>query len=351
MYDPFDSRPIAAPEHVVLWSMKPPRPRYWLHLLLLLLTVATTTIVGSRLHYNFLHDLPIFGSGIGPEADAFPVRWVWRHPHELVHGLPFSLCLLVFFLAHESGHYVYCLKHRINATLPFFLPFPSLIGTLGAVIRIRSPFHSRRALFNVGVAGPIAGMCVALPMTVAGLVLSKPMVPSAVDQDVVFGTPLTVTGLYHLMPGLHLPATLAQIQPHPVLLAAWVGLFATALNLIPGGQLDGGHILYGVRPTGHRRATRLVALMLLLLGIFAWVGWVLWGALLLTPLFRHPDVPEEPGLTRRQRGTAALAFLLLVLTFQPAPFQHESAVEVVTGKSAMDLYHHWQQTHRGRPKG
>ncbi len=320
-----------------LESLSPPvhvgssaaRPRFWLHLLLLLLTLVTSTIVGARLNYNFLHDLPIFGSGTGADADAFPLRWIAAHPQEIVHGLPFSLCLLAFFLAHEFGHYAYCLKHKVDASLPFFLPFPTIIGTLGAVIRIRSPFRDRRILFDIGVAGPIAGMCVAVPLTFAGLLLSKPILPSAIDPDVVFGTPLAVTIARGMMLHSYLPRTLAAIQPHPLLVAGWVGLFATALNLIPGGQLDGGHILYAVRPSLHRTTSRLVAAMLVFLGIFAWVGWLVWGVVLLLPFFRHPHVPEMAGLTRTQKWIAVLAVILFALTFNPTPFHGSSAIELL----------------------
>jgi Zn-dependent protease len=309
------------------------RPRYWLHLLLLLFTLLTTTIVGARLNYNFVHDLPIFGSGEGADADAFPMRWVLQHPHELEHGIPFSLCLLAFFMAHEMGHYAYCRRHRVNASLPYFIPFPTLIGTFGAVIRIRAPFRSRRILFDIGVAGPIAGMLVAVPLVAIGLLLSKAILPSAIDKDVIFGTPLVVSLLAQWMPGLHVPAQLASVQPHPVLLAGWVGVFATALNLVPGGQLDGGHILYSVSPRVHAALSRLVAVGLLLLGMFAWVGWVIWGLVLLLPWFRHPYVEGYPPLSRTQKWVAVLALVLFLLTFNPVPF-HQS--------SAWDIYRQWR---------
>lgn len=313
----------------LLFRAAAPRPRYGVHLLLLLLTLATSTMVGARLNYNFIHDLPIFGSGVGPSADAFPLRWVMRNPRELAHGLPFSFALLAFFLAHEMGHYLYCRKHRVDATLPFFLPFPTLIGMVGAVIKIRAPFRSRKVLFDIGVAGPLAGMCVALPLVMAGLVLSKPMLPSAFDPDTIFGTPLAVSLLRWLLPASHLPHLLAYIQPHPILLAGWVGIFATALNLIPGGQLDGGHILYAVRPAIHRVISPLIAVSLILLGAFAWSGWLLWGAILFLPFFRHPHVPEQPALSPAQTWVAVLALLLFVLTFNPAPFQHQSGIDIL----------------------
>jgi membrane-associated protease RseP (regulator of RpoE activity) len=320
-HDPFAPMPEqASPQR---------HPRYWLHWLLLLLALLSSTMVGARLNYNFVHELPIFGGGDGPDGDAFPFRWAFQHPSQLVHGLPFSLCLMAFFLAHEMGHYLYCRKHRVAATLPFFLPFPSLIGTLGAVIRIKAPFRDRRVLFDIGVAGPLAGMVVAIPLVFVGLLLSKPLAPSAFDSDVIFGTPLGIALIRALMLHSQLPHALAMIEPHPVLVAGWVGLFATALNLIPGGQLDGGHILYALAPRWQRTFTRFVSAALLFLGYFVWAGWILWGLILLLPLFRHPYVPEMMPLSRKQKWVAVLALLIFVLTFQFAPFQHESVPELI----------------------
>ena len=300
----------------------PPAARYWLHILLFALAFLSSTIVGARLHYNFQHDLPIFGAGEGPAGDAYPLRWVLRNPGELLHGVPFSLCLLAFFLAHEFGHYAYCRKHGVDATLPFFLPFPTLIGMLGAVIKIRAPFRNRRALFDIGVAGPIAGMCVALPLVTVGLMWSKPLMASAYDENLIFGTPLLMRLLMHHRVGL------SQIQPHPLLVAGWVGSFATALNLLPSGQLDGGHILYALTPGLQRTLSLVTAVVLVGLGLFCWTGWLVWGAILLLPFFRHPVVPRAPGLSRAQGWVAVLALVIFVLTFHPAPFQGQSAVQL-----------------------
>ena len=175
------SQPIGytfqVPTHPAAYVVTRQRTRpYWLHLLLLLLTMLTTLIVGAQIGDNFLRGLPAFTLGDG-FLPLFHPQWIWEHPIRLLLGVPFSTTLMAILLAHEFGHFFLCEKYGINATLPFFIPAPTLIGTLGAFIRIKSPIHSRRALFDVGVAGPIAGFVVALPLLLVGLALSKPLVP------------------------------------------------------------------------------------------------------------------------------------------------------------------------------
>jgi len=158
-----------APPIQVLYVPRP-RQRYWLHVLLLLVTVFTTLVVGSRMEYNFQHGRPAF---LLEDTDSFfPVRWALEQPSRLLWGLPFASTLMLILLAHEMGHYLYCVYYGVNATLPFFIPAPTLIGTLGAFIRIRSPIRSRTALFDIGVAGPIAGFVVATAVLIFALPLS-----------------------------------------------------------------------------------------------------------------------------------------------------------------------------------
>src|SRR5208283_5158764 len=178
--------------------------RYWLHLLLLLLTFGTTLVVGARLQYNFTHDLPAFG--LDSFSDLFPVMWIWQKPARLALGIPFSFTLIGILLAHEFGHFWLCERNRVYATLPYFIPAPTLIGTFGALIRIKSPIRSRQALFDIGIAGPIAGFLVALPVLCWGLALSKPMPPGLSSSGLEFGYPL-IFGLFHHV--------LAAVMPHP----------------------------------------------------------------------------------------------------------------------------------------
>src|SRR5438270_1785549 len=172
--------------HVIL----PPRRRYWLHLLLFVATIFTTLVVGARLQYNFAHSLPQFHS----DADLFPLSWALQNPENLVLGIPFSVTLLGILLAHEMGHFVLAQRNHVYATLPFFLPAPTLIGTMGAFIRIRSPIRSRAALFDIGIAGPIAGFVVAVPVLMASLLLSRPLTSEPGQSIVNLGYPVVFHG-------------------------------------------------------------------------------------------------------------------------------------------------------------
>jgi membrane-associated protease RseP (regulator of RpoE activity) len=295
------------------------RQRYWLHILLFLLTVFTTLMVGTQLERNFQHGLPIFtlGDGLIP---LFPIKFVMQQPSRLLMGIPFSFTLLTILLAHEMGHFIYCLRYNVYATLPFFIPAPTLIGTMGAFIRIKSPIRSRTALFDIGIAGPMAGFVVAFFVMLLALMMSKPMPPGVGQGDIVLGFPLIFRFAYWLimgggMPGMSLESTLL----HPTAVAAWVGMFATALNLLPGGQLDGGHIVYAIFPRLHRHVSRLTVGALLPMGLF-WPGWWVWALLLTISGMRHPNVAPWPKPSYQRRLLAVVALVMLVITVTPVPF-------------------------------
>jgi membrane-associated protease RseP (regulator of RpoE activity) len=267
--------------------------------------------------WNFRRGIPVFAS-----ADDFvPLFWIFDHPRELAGGASFSFTLLSILLAHELGHWMLCARHRIVASWPYLLPAPTLSGTAGAVIRIRFGIPSPDALMDVGIAGPIAGFVVAIPATVLGLLLSKAATGPAQPVLIRLNAPLAMQLLYAPL-RLLLPAAppIEDLIWHPVLVAAWVGLFITSLNLIPAGQLDGGHILYALSPRWHRWMTIAVPLLLLLAGITLWIGWLLWGMILLIPAMRHPHVGRTPELSGNRRIFAWIALLMLALTFLPAPF-------------------------------
>jgi len=300
-----------------VWVIPPPRQRLWLHVVLLFATFLSTLVVGARMQFNFIHHQPVFSLN-DDSLSLFPVSWILHQPSNLLLGIPFSLTLMFILLAHEMGHYLYARHYRVYATLPFFVPFPSLIGTLGAFIRIKSPIPSRAALFDIGIAGPIAGFIPACGALLLGLSLSHPLIGPE-GSYIQLGSPL----VFHLAARLlHIGVPLSTLSLHPVAVAAWVGMFATALNLLPGGQLDGGHILFSVAPQLHRWVSILTIFVLIPFGKFLWTGWFLW-AVFLAMTARHPNVSPYPPVSGRRRGVALFGLLMLVLTFMPVPLtQH-----------------------------
>lgn len=324
--------------------LHPPKRRYWLHALLLLATVFTTLCMGARMQESFNHNLGLFSQ----DLDYWPWQWALQSWDHLKLGIPYSLCLLGILLAHELGHYVYCVLRRVFATLPFFIPAPTLIGTLGAFIRIRSPIRSRADLFDIGIAGPIAGFIVAVPVLIFGLLASKPLTGEAAahaasGNTLVVGFPLIFKLAHWAIAAFGSQATVAQapmsgLYIHPVAMAAWVGMFATALNLLPGGQLDGGHIIFAVNPRWHRPVSFVSIVALLVMSWSLWVGWLLWAVVLRFTGARHPDVPLLPPLDAKRRALALFAAIMLVLTLTPGPFGDQGV------KTVLKQYHEQQQS-------
>lgn len=314
MTDPtYPWRPLeyGFPPHPVT-AFAPPRRRLWLHLLLFGLTILTTLAVGARLDYDYTHNLPAFDL----DRSLNPFAVVWGNPGALLHGVAFSFTLLGILLAHEMGHYLTCRYYGIQATLPYFIPAPTIIGTMGAFIRIRSPIVSRRALFDVGISGPLAGFLVALPALIYGVGLSREVPVAYSGSAIVFGDPL----LFQLTEKmLHPGVTTYNVYLHPIARAAWVGLFATALNLLPIGQLDGGHIIYALFGERHRKLSRFFVLGLLPLGYY-WLGWVLWATVLFFIGMRHPAIWDPIPLDRGRRSLAVAALAIFILCFTPSPF-------------------------------
>ena len=335
---------------------RPPRKRYWLHGLLLLATCFTTLVTGARMYDNFAHNLPALSLS-DDSAPLFPASWIISAPGRILHGLPFAAAVMFFFLAHEMGHYLYCRRYGIYATLPFFIPMPTLIGTMGAVIVIRSPIRSRKALFDIGIAGPIAGFVVALGLLVVSLGWSK-AIPASLHPDAAdlqLGYPLIFRWVHGLVAAMH-PGNAAVAQPlnrvllHPVAIAAWVGMFATALNLLPGGQLDGGHILYSISPRTHWVVSRLAILILLPMAYYFWTGWMVWAILLQVSSLRRPQVHEFPHVSGGRLWLALFALFMLVCTLSLAPLGHhplrETAVDLWQVLHELVVYvrgllHHW----------
>jgi Zn-dependent protease len=282
--------------------------------LLFVVTVCSTTAVGMRYMHNFRLGQPPLAS----DADILPYAWVWANLHGFAAGIPFSFTLIAILLAHEFGHYFACRAFNVRATLPYLLPAPSLSGSFGAVIRLRSRVRSRAALIVIGAAGPIAGFLVAIVAIWYGLVHST----YASARVVSLQAPLLITMLHgilrHTTTG-PMPPPLHLIVPHPVLTASWIGLLITALNLIPAGQLDGGHIVYAISPMTHKVSSRLSTVALVLLGVFCWAPWLLWAVILMLPSMRHPQVPDVGEIRPWHYALVPVCALVLMLagTYQP----------------------------------
>ena len=313
-----------------IWVIPPPRQRWWLYVVFLLLTFLSTMVVGARIYANFAARQPAFSFN-DESIPLFPVEWMWEGPAKLLHGLSFSLTLMFILFAHEMGHYLYARHYRVYATPPFFIPFPSLIGTLGAFIRIKGPIPSRKALFDIGIAGPIAGFIPACAAVLMGLSLSHPLTFSGAPLENEPGFPLAFRLAAHFV---HLTVPLSSLSLHPIAVAGWVGMFATALNLLPGGQLDGGHVLYSVFPNLHRWVSLAVVVALIPLAKYCWIGWMLW-AVVLWLTSRHPQVPSWPKIPGSRKWVAILAIAMLGLAFTPTP---------ITGASGQQR---WPQMHDG----
>jgi membrane-associated protease RseP (regulator of RpoE activity) len=287
------------------------RPHHWVQLLLVLLTLVTTTAMGARIVENFRHNRPAFDL----EHDVAVLAHMWTQPFSILAGLPFSLTLMGVLLAHEFGHYFACRHYRVDASLPYFIPAPTFIGTFGAFIRIRSPIYTRQVLFDIGIAGPLAGFVCLLPALAIGLAYSKVLPGIAQSGDLVFGVPPLVWLLEKaIFPGV----SAADIYLHPVARAAWVGIFATALNLLPIGQLDGGHIIHAFVGERHGLLSKVFIAALVPLGLLYW-PWFLWALLLLILGRRHPPIFDATPLSSGRRLLGYLAFLIFGLCFMAAP--------------------------------
>jgi membrane-associated protease RseP (regulator of RpoE activity) len=294
------------------WPLRMQRRPLWPALVLFLLTVVSTLAVGSEFARSYAQNREPFSGDQNPFAMMLiPIE----HPELLLLGVPFSFTLLTILFAHEMGHYVACKIYGIDVSYPYFIPAPTLFGTFGAFIRIRSPITTRRALFDVGLAGPVAGFLLAVPAMAYAVATSKVVPGVEKDAAILFGNP----PLAHFLIALFYP----HVNPHWVLLnpvgrAAWVGFFATALNLLPAWQLDGGHIVYSLASKFHQRISIVVGLALIAIGRMSSL-WYAWGVLLLilTLRFRHPPVYDywEPlGPSRRIWAVVALAIFLLCFT-------------------------------------
>jgi membrane-associated protease RseP (regulator of RpoE activity) len=308
--------PLPDPSFTVL---PVPRKRFqhvwWKHILLFALTLLTTTLVGEFRYLAFLSD---FGR----------TQLQITEPSALLHGLWYSLTIIGILGAHEMGHYLACRRYQVDATLPYFLPLylgpvGLQIGTLGAVIRIKEPFPTRKILFDVGIAGPIAGFVVLVPALFLGMYLSNVTVSPPPETLTYIGKPLLFRFARWLVFGPIPDGSIVNL--HPMVFAAWFGMLATALNLLPFGQLDGGHITYA---TLGRLSTpiSLVTVASALVMTYISRSWLLMTVLMVAMLLafgpRHPPVLNEyEPLGRGRRRLALFALAMLILCFTPVPIE------------------------------
>lgn len=289
------------------WSL----PRlWWLNGLLLLCTAVSTTVFGYTLVASFSAGRPF------NENDFLHSFQLLLHAdHRLLDGLIFSVPLLLILLAHEMGHYVVCMKRSVDATLPVFLPSPTLFGTLGAFIRIKTPIYTRRDLFDIGAAGPLAGFLMLLPFLFTGIWLSHPL--HGGDQDaILIATPLGLRALEWLHFGA---AGSSHILLHPMAIAALAGMLLTALNLLPLGQLDGGHVVYAMfGERWHKIISTCMVGALVVMGklYFPWWGW---AAFMFFFGRRHPLVYDNQPLNLPRRWLAFATLLIFALSASLVP--------------------------------
>jgi len=292
---PSGSRMVTAEEYtgekIYLYEKK---ERWIINLILFFVTLGTTTFAGAIYTDN------IFDT--------------------IVSGLPYSLTLMTILGVHEFGHYFAARRFGVKATLPYFIPFPSIVGTMGAVIKTKSPIPHRKALFYIGVMGPIPGFLASLAAVIAGIFMSEVLpLPPAEGITPVYGNSLLFGFIVHLVHG-NIPAGF-DIVLHPFAWAGWIGFLVTSLNLIPIGQLDGGHILYSL--IGRKQVyAGWVSLALLVILSFIWPGWGVWIVFTLFILMvAHPQIPQTSELSLKEKAAGWFCMIILVVTFIPIPVE------------------------------
>jgi membrane-associated protease RseP (regulator of RpoE activity) len=268
------------------------------HVLLFIATFFTTLFAGALLN------------GVIP----------WEQPEKIYLGLPFSLTLLFILLTHEMSHYLTSRHHHVQATLPYFIPAPSIIGTFGAVIKMKPPIPDRRSLIDIGASGPIGGLIIAVIACIVGLQLSEVRPAGEIQNGISFGSSLLFTFLSKIV--LNVMPEDYDVILHPVAFAGWIGLLVTSLNLLPIGQLDGGHITYALFGEKHEWISKGTIPVLVILGILFWPGWLIWAVLMIILGYRHPPVVyPHIQLDKKRKLIGWLSLVIFILTFTPTPVQ------------------------------
>ncbi len=282
----------------------PPKKKFpLLNLILFLTTIITTTLAGMGIEGISLFEF-------------------LRHPIvAIIKGLPFSLTLIGILLTHEMGHYIAAKKYRVDASLPYFIPAPFGIGTFGAIIKMRSPLGSRKSLIDIGGAGPIAGFVVATIAIIYGIKTSTLMDLNNFPKDGIrFQDPLIIKIIQFIIIG-HIPAGY-EMMLNSIGFAGWLGMLVTSLNLLPIGQLDGGHISYALFGSFSIWISRLLFFILIIFGILFWHGWLFWGILSYFVIgLKHPPLQTDAdiNLDTRHKIVAYICIMIFILTFMPSP--------------------------------
>jgi membrane-associated protease RseP (regulator of RpoE activity) len=299
-----------------VWQVRPKfQDRVWVHVVLLAMTIVTTTLVGAVHYAGYLADFT------NRELPSF------RDLLLSGRGFWYSGTILAILGCHELGHYFACRYYDVDASLPFFLPVPPpmLTGTLGAFIRIRQPIPTKRMLFDIGIAGPIAGFLVAVPALFIGIAMSHVVpIPRDTGGMLELGEPLLFKLASWVCWGTQPDGY--SVNMHPMAFAAWFGLLATALNLFPIGQLDGGHISYAVLGPRSTYVTFAMIGVAISLSAFFSSSWIVWTVLTIAMLFmfgpRHPRVYDEHVPLDRTRMVLALfALIMFIVCFTPSPIR------------------------------
>jgi membrane-associated protease RseP (regulator of RpoE activity) len=269
----------------------------WTNIILFLLTVFTTFFAGALMN----------------QVNPF------SHPLLILNGASFAVPLLLILTFHEFGHYIESRRAGIKVSLPYFIPGPTLFGTFGAVIRSKSPFKTRRDLLDVGAAGPIAGFVVAVVVVIIGLSHSQ-IVEEVAGQGWILGDSLIFKFLSWMV--LKDVPEGYNVLLSPTAFAGWAGILVTMLNLLPIGQLDGGHIMYALLGKNQRKVATVATLALIPLGYFLWVGWFVWVALVLLIKIGHPPtLNDQVTLDTKRKVVGWLAMFIFVLSFIPIPIK------------------------------
>jgi membrane-associated protease RseP (regulator of RpoE activity) len=280
--------------------LKPRPANPWINLGLFVATVLSVVLMGA------------LNEGANPLTD----------PSSIVEGIPFAFTLLAILGTHEFGHYFAARRHGVAVTLPYFIPMPlSFVGTFGAFIQLRSPVRNRNQLLDVGVAGPLAGLVVAIPLLLLGLAMS-PVEPLPSEGNYILeGNSLLYLGAKYLIHGQILPSNGVDVMLHPMAFAAWFGLLVTAFNLLPVGQLDGGHVIFTLVGDRIRYVGTLFVAALLVMGIALWQGWFTWAILIffLLGVGHPPPLNDITPLNGRRQFLALVTIVVFVLVFVPVP--------------------------------